>query len=70
MEGGLRYNFSLIDPIVILTPHYNILIYIGDLVYLQLLGKKILFLNSYEVATDIMEKKVCSSRPHSEMGEL
>ncbi|PAV15413.1 cytochrome P450 [Pyrrhoderma noxium] len=44
----------------------------GDLVFLRIFGKQLLFLNSYEAVTDIMEKrsKACSSRPHSEMGEL
>ena len=53
-------------------PKYLCYTHIGDLVFLRIFGKQLLFLNSYEAVTDIMEKrsKACSSRPHSEMGEL
>lgn len=42
------------------------------MIYLEALGKRVLFLNSYKAATDLMEKhsQVCSSRPSSSMGDL
>ena len=38
----------------------------GDIVYLRILGQDLLFINSYEVATDLLDKRstVYSSRPH------
>ena len=42
------------------------------MIYLEALGKRVLFLNAYKAATDRMEKhsQVCSSRPSSSMGDL
>ncbi len=41
-------------------------IHIGDLVFLEVLGKPILFINSYEAAIELLEKRwsIYSSRPH------
>ena len=45
---------------------------VGDVIFLSVLGKSIVFLNSYKTVTDLMDKQsnACSSRPHSQMGDL
>ena len=45
---------------------------VGDVIFLSVLGKSIVFLNSYKAVTDLMDKQsnACSSRPHSQMGDL
>ena len=45
---------------------------VGDVIFLSVLGKSVVFLNSYKAVTDLMDKQsnACSSRPHSQMGDL
>jgi hypothetical protein len=45
---------------------------IGDLIHLKALGQHIIFISSYETATDLMERRsaLYSDRTHSSMMEL
>lgn len=44
---------------------------LGDIVHLNLLGKHVVVLNSYEIAKDVLEQSKYSDRPHFTMaGEL
>ena len=43
----------------------------GDIVHLNLMGKHVVVLNSFEVAKDVLEQSKYSDRPHFTMaGEL
>lgn len=65
--GASSLSYSLIVLSLIL-----IAIYIGDLVYLENLGKSLLIVNSYETAVELLGKRsaIYSSRPPSVMAEL
>jgi hypothetical protein len=51
---------TVLNPADITTNCYK-----GDLVYMQILGKPVIFLNSYSIAMDLLEKRplIYSTRP-------
>ena len=67
MEERIRYDSS--PPFhLTLTSSYSYVIdtvCLGDMVYLENLGRPLIFINSYEIAVDLFEKRSAnySSRP-------
>ena len=62
-------RFSLINQMVLLILIFDIT---GDLVYLNAVGQDIIYINSFDVATELLEKRssLYSDRVQSTMLEL
>ena len=61
----IHFPFPLYYPLSLRRCLSVYFAFTGDLVFLQMFGQNLLFVNSYEAATDLMDKKslIYSSRP-------
>lgn len=65
MEGKVRW----VSASILLTFVFYRSLLIGDLVYVENFGSPMLFINSYEVTSDLLEKRsaIYSDRPNVTM---